>query len=166
MQEALEEELGVEARIKWPNDILLNGKKVAGHLIDEIGRQIVLGVGMNFTNKLDPTLVKEATTIQAETGLTVNHHAFINPLLSSIERWIEKLERDPREVRIRCLDVCASLGKQAEVRVEHGLLQGFVTDIDEFGRLVLETEHGELRVCSGTLPQPDIDPDRSDLFYY
>jgi BirA family biotin operon repressor/biotin-[acetyl-CoA-carboxylase] ligase len=151
IREALEDEFDVKAEIKWPNDILLNGRKVAGHLIDEVGRQLVLGVGINFTNRLDPALGGEATTLQAETGVWVDHQLFIKPLLESIERCIKSLERSPGEVRTRYLNVCTSLGKRAVVDIGGQSLQGFVSDIDEFGRLVLETEDGELRICAGTL---------------
>lgn len=90
--------------IKWPNDILLGGRKVCGILtessltesVDETSHQVIMGVGLNVANPGDgfpPALRTKATSIQSETGKVFLKDALLDAILNQLERLVGQLEK-------------------------------------------------------------------------
>ncbi len=138
----------IELRYKWPNDVLLNRRKVAGILLEaEPGpaggiEWIVLGLGVNvatYPEGLEPP----ATSLKAECGedFAVEQilEAFARHFLAGVNRWLDEgLEPARRIWKSRAL----GLGEKITVRLAQRVLEGVFADLDEGGALVLERPSG------------------------
>jgi len=147
---------GVEAELKWPNDILIGGRKVGGILAESAwsGKEAMyalLGIGVNLDNRLPPDL-HEATTLSAETGREIDPQRFLAVLLERLDQGLKLLETAPGQVLEAWRRLSSTLGRRVEVVVESGeAVRGVTVDIDPDGALVLEIGDGRRRVVSGSL---------------
>jgi len=156
-------DFGAEAQIKWPNDLLLNGRKVAGILTELSAEQdrihfAVLGIGVNLNS--DPSEFPEelrsaATSMCHELGKPVVRAAFAAASWAHLEEWLRRhAERGFAPVREAWKQISATLGKKVLVKSERIELQGVAEDIDETGALLVRTAQGTLeRVVAGDLEQ-------------
>ena len=146
--------LGVPgARLKWPNDVQLGGKKLAGTLGDAVtapdGGALVLGIGVNAGQSAADLgeLAAMATSCRIE-GHEVDRLA----LLARITAQLDLLAASPDERRT-ALDEWRSrssvLGREVEVRGAAGSVRGLAREIAEDGALVLETASGDRRILAG-----------------
>lgn len=79
------ESFGVNAKIKWPNDILIDGKKVAGILIEYYGRFVVVGIGINISS--NPTVDNYETT-KINNYINTTRDDVLNRLIKSMDKWL------------------------------------------------------------------------------
>ncbi len=145
--------------IKWPNDILLRGRKVAG-LLNEIHSEVdrvhfvILGIGVNL-NTDEKMFSKEirniATSLKIETGQTVSRKDFLQSLFSELERWYAMFSEEGSAVILNAWRDRAHIkGKQVKVTSFGETLIGRAIDIDSDGALILETKDGtQKRVVAG-----------------
>ena len=95
VSKAISEKTGVDAGIKWPNDIVMNGRKVCGILTEmsvqlDYINHVVIGIGINVRNQSFPKEIEQiATSILMETGLRVNRAELIEAVLEQFERYYE-----------------------------------------------------------------------------
>jgi BirA family biotin operon repressor/biotin-[acetyl-CoA-carboxylase] ligase len=150
---------GLNASIKWPNDTLVNGKKIAGILLEsEIKEEtiiyVVVGIGINLNidiKDLSPDIQPKSTSIRHELGSPVDYHEFLRTFFIQFEKtyylFVENLfERIIDEWKIHT----DTLGKTIQVQTSTGTLQGIAFDIDPLGFLLLRTENGEIKkILSG-----------------
>ena len=149
----LRRQCGVPAGIKWPNDILLFGKKVSGLLTEMSAepdriRHIVLGIGVNVNmdNKaLQPDVRKISTTLAAATGKRVDRTALLRTLLAELDLWYHRFLQNDGEVLAAWKELNVTLGHR--VAVEGGIvkLEGSAHGVDAEGRLILKLDDGTLR---------------------
>ena len=118
---------GVSPQIKWPNDILIDGKKVAGILIEYAGDFVVVGIGVNI--KTNPT-VPEYETTKLGNYTDVSIQEFLNVLIKKLDMW---RNYDFRRVRERWLELVVGLNKNVIYRGKSAELIG----INENGALIL-----------------------------
>ncbi len=121
---------GAHPEIKWPNDILVDGKKIAGILIEYTGRFVVVGIGINVNT--NPTVDKYKTTKldnYAETPLT----ELLNRLMRNINKW---RNADFRAVRDKWTELAVCINKPVKYQGEIAQLVG----INENGALVLRRD--------------------------
>ncbi|AUH35015.1 biotin--[acetyl-CoA-carboxylase] ligase [Paracoccus tegillarcae] len=154
LDQALTAVCGPYARIaiKWPNDVLLNGGKVAGILLESMGQgqgvdSLAIGIGVNLAAAPDPaTLEPEATapvSVLGETGHQVTQDEFLDLLAPAFAAWHKKLEDfgfDP--IRTAWLARAAKLGETIIARTGRDSLTGRFDGIDETGALILQTSEG------------------------
>lgn len=119
--------LGVTPAIKWPNDILVDGKKISGILIEYAKDFVIIGIGVNI--KTNPTVSKYETT-KLENYTTVSRDEFLSALIKMLDLWIG---RDFVDVRERWTQMAASLNKMIEFRGQKMELMGLNDD----GALIL-----------------------------
>jgi BirA family biotin operon repressor/biotin-[acetyl-CoA-carboxylase] ligase len=144
--EALIAIAGLDARLKWPNDVLVGGKKVAGILLERHGDVVILGVGINVTRDAVPREFDERATSIAREGARVERDAVVTAVVDAVARWRTVLERDGFEpVRARWSELAAMVGREVTVDGVAGIARG----LDHDGALVLETESGLRRVLAG-----------------
>jgi BirA family biotin operon repressor/biotin-[acetyl-CoA-carboxylase] ligase len=159
--EALLSVTPLEARIKWPNDILIKGKKIAGILteisteMDEIDH-IVVGVGMNVNleaGSLDEEIRETATSILIETGEVFPRVKLIRAFLKKFETCYEiLLSQGFNPIRERWKELSDSLGRQITVDMIGRTRAGEFIDIDAEGVLILKDDRGEHhRIVSGDI---------------
>ena len=145
--EALEQTAGVTAQLKWPNDILLSGKKAGGILVEgafsgEALDYAVLGLGLNVS--WSPEAVDfPATNVQAECGQIVDRVRLLRALLTRLEAWGAGLTAPAlfEAWRARLL----WLGEPIVIHAPEGELQGYAENVDEDGALRVRLASGEMR---------------------
>lgn len=155
---------GLDAKLKWPNDVLVSGKKVSGTLIEmgaEVGRldYIVVGIGINADFRLEalPSDVREkATTLREEIGGRVSRLALIRRLLEELERAYRKA-LDPGLLD-EYKGLSATLGKRVRVVAGEATLEGTAVDVDSDGALVIERDGAMVRVIYGECVHLDTPP--------
>ena len=156
VSEAITEVAGVETQLKWPNDVLLHGKKVGGILSESEWsggalRFILLGVGVNVNNVLPDTL-PAATSLSKELGREVDLDQLMHSILRRIERNFDKLHLDPELVLCSWKERGQTLGRHVVVTDRSGeVIEGMATDVDREGALLVETDHGLRKVLSGRI---------------
>lgn len=155
--EAIEQTSALEPSIKWPNDVLLGGRKTAGILTEleaeaEQVRFVVLGIGVNLNatrEDFPPELRDKATSLALEAGQPVDRAAFASALLARLDvDYDELLVRGFGGLRGRYEARHALAGRRVTVAGARGV-EGTVRGIDEEGALLLETDRGVERVFSG-----------------
>ncbi|MFH2009263.1 MAG: biotin--[acetyl-CoA-carboxylase] ligase [bacterium] len=155
--ETLEQSLGLTPRLKWPNDVLLGGRKVCGILLEmsaELDRVafVVCGIGLNVNTESFPDdLVWPATSLRRELGRTVSRPTLLAALLANLERWTERYVSDGFEpARQAWLSRAAHLGREVRVDGPDGERAGTVESLDLDGALLLRDADGmQRRVLAG-----------------
>lgn len=148
--------LGAQARVKWPNDVLVGDRKIAGILVEarSLGGRppdaAVVGVGLNLRPQSYPPDA-EATDVQSAIGLVEIERVFVD-VLERVESWIDRASVTPHAVS-RALD--ERLAWRGEVVLVDDVLRGIVRGVDADGELVLETNEGVRVVRAGRVRRVD-----------
>jgi len=154
--ETMRDGFGVDAVLKWPNDVLIGGRKVGGVLVDadwsgDRRGIILLGVGVNLNNAI-PESLDEATSLSEETGEEIDVDAFLESLLERLDELLPTLEDDPREALARWEGLSETLGRRIIIKDSSGnILEGVAESIDYDGALILDCGGRSVRVLSGTV---------------
>ncbi len=142
--------------LKWPNDVLLNGGKLSGILLESTGQGVLaIGIGVNLRSR--PAANPDAggfapACLRDETGISVTPEEFLNHLAPVYAQWEERLVTYGFEpVRTAFLARVARLGEPLIARTQHDEIHGVFKTIDETGALVLDTRNGRV-----TVPAADI----------
>ena len=135
----------VAATLKWPNDVLIDDRKLAGILAEQSGDAVVIGIGLNVATPRDalPTspVGPQATSLLAE-GVKVARDVLLVAVLRNLERWYRAFREDPDPARIGLLaeyrTLCGTLGRSVRVELPGGrAVAGVAEDIDTDGRLLV-----------------------------
>ena len=150
---------GVVAGIKWPNDLLLNGKKICGILTElsaEMERinYMVVGVGVNVNQEESdfPEEVRaSATSLKIQTGMKTSRVKLVQVFLKEFEKWYDiTLKQGFTPVLARWKEMAVSLNCPVRIQMPNSSWEGWAEDIDKDGALLLRLPGGELkRVISG-----------------
>ena len=143
-------ELGIEAWVKWPNDVWVGERKIAGILTEARGKEfVVMGIGLNVNNPVPRDLEGKATSIKALTGKEVPLEDVMKSLLRRLDWWYAVFLEDPEnavgEVRKRM----SILGKVVEVVMGEERLAGEAFDLLPDGSLLLRTKDGMRKILQG-----------------
>lgn len=154
-------ETGLKPGIKWPNDVLVNGKKIAGILAEVItGRDgiefIILGIGININNPVDEfpdDLRTPPTSIMAELGIPGSRVELLQKLLLSLEQHYELLLTDDfTSILEKARRLSTVLGQKVQFDENGANLAGIALDLDENGFLLVRDEKGKIHtVVSGEI---------------
>lgn len=152
--EALIDTAGLEARIKWPNDVLVGGRKIAGILcqMDAAGDRVahvIVGAGINVNTPagiLPGDIGVTATSVLMETGAPASRTAVARAFLRRLERhYSASLDDGFAAVLARWRELSCLTGREVRVDGTEGPVRGVVVGIDEEGALVLRDRGGALR---------------------
>jgi len=146
--EAIRNFCSVQAKIKWPNDILVNHKKIAGILtelsaeMDRV-RFVVIGVGVNVNTSLSQ-LPSNATSVKNETGQRSSRVALVQEILRSLEKWYLCLgSKGSESIIVRWKELNSTLGQHVRIADQSGTIEGQAIDLDEYGGLIIRSTGGE-----------------------
>lgn len=147
LSETLKELFNANVSVKWPNDLLLNGKKLAGLLSEmetrgDMVQFINIGIGINVNNSPEEDEPR-AISLKNALGKDVSRKQLL-------EKFLENFERQTRH--INCTDIINQWKKQtstigSHVRIETlgDIYEGLAVDVDESGALIIENDKGETR---------------------
>jgi BirA family biotin operon repressor/biotin-[acetyl-CoA-carboxylase] ligase len=156
--ECVEEAAGAPAQIKWPNDVLLGGKKVAGILTElEIpgggSPFVVVGIGVNLNSGAEdfpPDVRALATSILLASGRRVDRPQFAARLLSALDARYECFLRDGLSAILPAwAERDALRGRRVQVRVASDVVAGIAEGLTADGKLRLQTENGAREILAG-----------------
>jgi len=154
--EAIRGLTGLPAAIKWPNDLLINGRKVAG-ILTEMSAEIdtifyvIVGIGINVNTVSFPADIGGiATSLALESGQPFSRRRLLQLFLQQLERWYHTLLDRREEVLQRWRELSLTLGREVTVYSPNFTVYGRALNIDQEGALLLETDLGEqVRILSG-----------------
>lgn len=138
-----------QVALKWPNDLLIDGRKAAGVLAEVVagvnGGAVVVGVGLNVTTRAEELPALDATSLSEAGAGDTDRDTLLRGLLRAMASWYDAWRRVGGDPRLCGLDTayresCDTLGAPVRVTMPSGeLLEGTTCDIDPDGRLMVET---------------------------
>jgi BirA family biotin operon repressor/biotin-[acetyl-CoA-carboxylase] ligase len=144
---------GLQPTVKWPNDILLNGDKVAG-LLNEMSSEtdqvhyVVLGIGVNLNmnaEQFPDDLRYPATSLAIATGKAVSRLAFTRSLLQELDALYQiYLEQGSVPIFAAWTELCDLTGKEVQVDCNHLLIEGTMVGLGDDGALLVRTSAGKI----------------------
>ncbi len=159
--EAIRRVTGLSACIKWPNDLLIGNRKVAGVLTEAASEIdavefVIVGLGMNVNtpkHKLPPRPLYPATSIRAESGQPVDRLGLLVATLDRFGYWYRRLGADGADsLRQRWLELSGMQGRRIRIQREAITIRGTVDGIDTDGALLLTDSAGRpQRIYSGDI---------------
>ena len=148
---------GVEAAIKWPNDILVGGKKISG-VLTELGTSdgavdyLLIGVGVNLNLPAEfircemEDISEKTTSLSVLLGGEISRERFCAELINALDRFYGEFRRRGTGAIVDMwIEVWGFLGKEISVDVSGDVVSGVVERVDANGFLYLRTDEGELR---------------------
>ncbi len=158
LAEAIREQTGCRTEIKWPNDILLNERKVAGILVELIAepdriRNAILGIGVDVnvrSRDFPPEIRSIATSIREELGQKVDRASLASAILRSLDRNYSNIATGEfGNIARKWEDLCTTLGKEVSISLGDRVVEGTAETIDEFGSLLVRTRFGQVERITG-----------------
>jgi BirA family biotin operon repressor/biotin-[acetyl-CoA-carboxylase] ligase len=147
--------IGAPAALKWPNDALVHGKKLAGVLVEAHSQgqrldAVIVGIGVNLAGDPPPEVAATAITLEQAVGAAVVRDRFVELLLAHVEHWIDRYVASGVPVIVPAWRARMAPGISARARVDGVELVGEVAGLDHDGALLLRDDRGGLhRVRSG-----------------
>jgi BirA family biotin operon repressor/biotin-[acetyl-CoA-carboxylase] ligase len=149
---AAAEAIGEEARIKWPNDIIINGKKTAGILLEsknfKTHTAYIIGIGINCHQKkkdFPDELRKIATSLDIETGSFTDRVTLAKRLLSSLEHWVDVAQKNPKKAIDKWQQLSIQLHHRVSLNHNRKKFTGNCIGIDPEKGLIVQLDSGSVR---------------------
>ena len=144
-----------ELLLKWPNDVLLSGEKVAGMLLVNVGSPVdnrsvvIIGTGINLANH--PEDLPQPAVSLAAYGMTVTPDDALEVLAATTQDWLARWAEGARfpSIRRAWLDRAGPTGRPMRVTIDGVETEGTYAGLDSDGALRLRTSEGEARVTAG-----------------
>jgi len=153
---AIEKVAQVQPQLKWPNDVLLNDRKVCGILLESDFdlnglNHVVLGIGVNVNQEnFSPAISNRAISLRQFTGKTFDRDEILFSILSDFSSVYESLQRhDFYSVMKKWRDRSVMLGEKISVSVAGNTFNGICDGVTDDGALVLRTDDGLKRFTAG-----------------
>jgi BirA family transcriptional regulator, biotin operon repressor / biotin---[acetyl-CoA-carboxylase] ligase len=146
---------GIRPMLKWPNDVLVNGAKISGILLEREGDATILGIGLNVLEAPSNAGYK-TTTIVANAGIASVDSAR-DILLDRLSRHLATWLADGFEpIRALWLDRSYPVGAAIRVNAQGEAIEGAFAGLDHDGALLLDTPNGRQRVVAGDVSVPEV----------
>jgi BirA family biotin operon repressor/biotin-[acetyl-CoA-carboxylase] ligase len=148
---ALREETGLRVEIKWPNDLMANGRKLGGILSEtkaRAGRAVFVVIGIGINVNIEPADLPEevretATSVKHETKRSHSRAILLASILKEINSWYSLFSKGGKDLVLReWKRLSSTLGNHVRVETEGETVFGLAEDIDGDGRLLLKLPSG------------------------
>jgi BirA family transcriptional regulator, biotin operon repressor / biotin---[acetyl-CoA-carboxylase] ligase len=158
--DSIRETTELDAKLKWPNDVLINGKKVAGILLDaslnaDDVSYVIIGIGINanveasaISSQLKGNL-QFITSIKDELGHDIHRLVLTRLLLEKLEKYYLELEYDAAVILRKWKQRSDMLGRQVKVMEGKRIISGTAIDINDDGSLLVKTDKGKINIATG-----------------
>jgi BirA family biotin operon repressor/biotin-[acetyl-CoA-carboxylase] ligase len=146
---------GAPAVLKWPNDLLVADRKLAGVLVEAQSQgnrleAVIVGIGINLTGELPDAVAETGITLAEAAGTTIDREPFLERMLALVERWVDRYVSVGIEPIIPAWQERMAVGLHARAMIDGAPLTGCVAGLDADGALLLRDEAGKVhRVRSG-----------------
>lgn len=148
---ALERTLNVPAQVKWPNDLVLDGRKLGGVLLEAAGGYVVVGIGLNVNvciSTLPADLAPVATSLEEHLGRPVDLVGVTQAILRDLEDAYHVALDDPRALMEQWRVRSITLGQHVQVVGAGALFEGVAEGVDDDGALLVRTKEALRRVVA------------------
>ena len=157
MAHALKKHVRLDARLKWPNDVLVQGKKLCGILAESRSNKkleyVILGIGINtnfLVSALPEELHKTAITVRELLRKSVDRLSLMRAILNELEAGYSAFcSGDFGEIIGQWKKLSETLGRNVRVETGTGIVEGVAEDVDPGGALVVRTPEGLVTVDAG-----------------
>lgn len=144
----------IETSVKWPNDIVISGKKVGGILCEASKNVITVGIGINLNTNLGlfpSSLKKQVTSVKFELGERIDRDRVIKILLEEFDKlYRDFLHNKTEEIVSEWSGLCQTLGSRVRIETTKGIVSGFAEKIGGRGELRVRGYDGKInKVFSG-----------------
>lgn len=159
---ALRQVADVPVQLKWPNDVLVEDRKLAGVLVERVessaGAAAVIGIGLNVTTTRDELPTPDATSLALEDASTTDRFTLVKAVLRRLEGLLAEWETGAGQpsagLRGAYESACATIGSQVRVEVPgREPVLGRAVGIDESGRLLVDSTTGRQALGAGDVVQ-------------
>jgi len=144
--DAIAEATGITCDLRWPNDVMIEGKKVAGILVQLVEPAAIAGIGVNVSHTVfPPEIVTQATSLRIVTNRQHSREQLLVALLGAVHRSCGVLEgKGGRDAILVMFSRRSSYARNKRVRVEQGaaVLEGTTAGLDPSGFLILRKDDG------------------------
>lgn len=143
---------GIDTKIKWPNDILLNDRKIAGILPEIVDENVILGVGINLNVRQFPDDLRDkASSIFIETKKHLDHQSFYHNLCKSLDTYYSLLKKEEVDALLsKWREYTLMCGRDVRIELPDRLVIGKVLDIDHQGGLIImRADYGIEHIIAG-----------------
>lgn len=152
--DALESQAGLAPRLKWPNDVLVDRRKIAGILLESRATPapvVVVGLGINLTQRVFPAVIADrATSVALAGGRPVDADTLLDAVVRALDVWRRRLEDEDFEpLRARWREVADTLGR----RVTIDGVEALAVDLDADGALLVQRDGAVHRVVAGEVTE-------------
>lgn len=159
--EVLNKQYGLRAETKWPNDVLVNGKKICGILSEmnaagEKANYAIIGVGVNANFNVEKALPKElvetTTSLQDELGRKIRVEELFKAVIEKLENlYTSFLKEGSAHILNEWKKYAGFIGKKVEITSGANKFSGIAVDVDVDGSLILKHNDDSLKLVSGDL---------------
>ena len=142
--------------LKWPNDVLLDQRKISGILLEGTAGRLVIGIGINVNcsfQEAPDSLRSTATSLLDATGRKFSLDDVLIRILQQLDQQLRRLACHDTTLLTDWQQRCQLTGRNLEVTTENRQFRGVCQGIDQHGALVLMTETGLVPVLSGTITE-------------
>jgi BirA family biotin operon repressor/biotin-[acetyl-CoA-carboxylase] ligase len=148
-QKAIEDITGINTKIKWPNDLLYNKKKLCG-ILTKVKNKAIIGIGINTNNKL-PKSLNKATSLSIVLNKKVNNYIIIKQILKHLKYYLNLL-KNRKYYKIRDdWKKLSFLGSKIKVKTRNKTYSGTVIDIDKDCFLIIKSKGKKRRIIEGDM---------------
>lgn len=146
---SIEKVTGLKTQIKWPNDVLIDGKKVCGILLESDVREgtvayAIIGIGINVNVHFNdfPDIAAIATSLNTETGREINRTELVRRLLMELDGLYLALPGGSQSIHAKWQGRLVTLGKEVTVTSGDSIIEGIAESVDRDGSLLLRLSDG------------------------
>jgi BirA family biotin operon repressor/biotin-[acetyl-CoA-carboxylase] ligase len=156
--DAIAETAGLTCDLRWPNDVMLEGKKVAGILVQLVDSAAIAGIGVNVSHTaFPPEIAEEATSLRIVSNRPHSREGLLVALLDAVGRYCKALEGQAgRDAILHMFARRSSYARNKRVTVEQGasVVEGTTAGLDPSGFLILRRDDGteQLVLAGGVRP--------------
>jgi BirA family biotin operon repressor/biotin-[acetyl-CoA-carboxylase] ligase len=164
-REAIIELTSLAPDLRWPNDVLVGGRKCAGILAQLEGDAIVAGIGINVSQTSFPPGLDTPATSLLLSGARVDREDLLTHLADAVDRDCTLLISEGTSPILRMFEASSSYARDRRVRVEqaNGAIEGVTDGLDASGFLMVRQDNGpRITVLAGGVRSSEPDPSRSD----
>jgi BirA family biotin operon repressor/biotin-[acetyl-CoA-carboxylase] ligase len=156
---------GFTPELKWPNDLLIGDRKLAGILSEAVDGAVVSGMGLNVSWPPEPTDLATSASIVA--GRAISRDDLLHSFLGHLDHWLQRWEREPVALAAGYRAALATLGRAVRVELATRVVEGVAVGVTDGGQLIVQTGTERLEVSAadvvhlrgsviGPWPDPDV----------